>query len=196
MTFDGRSKLVGIIRNGTNQAWEPWRDWRSHGIGLIKGCIQFQCFYRLSSRICQQPGTLKFVNLIPSHHTGISRFNTHHRFWVSCIIGWNQTWKEDPSTPCKEGRGIMLLLSPQSCRPHHFDWMARGHLSSMKLPLLEVVDRGATWCTLLLTMTRRYIYLPWPCSKSCVVQTPMAELSLVNLAAILEPDIKDTHISK
>ena len=44
-----RSKLqFRSIRNSTNQAEKPWRDWRSNDIRLITGCVQFQCLDGIS----------------------------------------------------------------------------------------------------------------------------------------------------
>ena len=89
-------------------------------------CWHFPCETRvnewLSNEVLGQPYVSKFINLIPNHHITITRFNTHHKFGVDCIIRWNTTWKK---TPCHhagkpEGSGD-LLLSLQSCMPHHID---------------------------------------------------------------------------
>ena len=55
------------------------------------------------------PGVGKLINLIPNHHTKITKFNAHHRFRVDHITGCNQTWKRDPSPPWRKGRGIGWL---------------------------------------------------------------------------------------
>ena len=38
----------------------------------------------------------QFINLIPNHHTKITRLNTHHWFGVNCVIGQNRIWKRRP----------------------------------------------------------------------------------------------------
>ena len=58
-----------------------------------------------SNKMLQQCAS-KYVTLIPNHHTGITRFNTYHRFRVNCVIGWNKPLKEHSSPICSEYRGI------------------------------------------------------------------------------------------
>ena len=46
----------------------------------------------MSNKPLCRPGVRNLINLIPSHHTRITRFNAHCRFRVDFVIGWNQTW--------------------------------------------------------------------------------------------------------
>ena len=45
----------------------------------------------MSNKLLCRPGVSKLINLIPDHHTRITRCNAHCRFRVNCVIGWNQT---------------------------------------------------------------------------------------------------------
>ena len=74
-----------------------------------------------------QTSASKLINLIPNHHTRITRFNAHHRFRVNCVIGWHQTWEEDPSPPCRKVEGLGdSLPSPQRLYALPYKWDGWG----------------------------------------------------------------------
>ena len=101
----------------------------------------------LSNKMPCQLGVSKFINLIPSHHTEIPRFNAHLRFKVNCVIRWNQTMKkEDPSLLYREDGGIRWLsaMPPKLYVPPYLlngwrtaDWVVWG------TPLLKAVEGAA-----------------------------------------------------
>ena len=92
-------------------------------------CWCLACEIRVNVWLCNKvfhwPSASKFINLIPNHHTRITRTNAYLRFRVYCVIRWNNTWKRRPLPTMQEGcRNEMILSSPQSCMPHQIHGMA------------------------------------------------------------------------
>ena len=82
----------------------------------------------LNNKALCWPGPSKFINLIPNHHTGITKFNAHHRFRVDCVIRWNKTWQRIPVPKSPTLKGVdphnsytmHSWIGPQTSTRHHF----------------------------------------------------------------------------
>ena len=70
-----------------------------------------------------QPDEREFINVIPNHQTGFTRFTTHLEITVSLGDSW---------------------LSPQSCIPHHTEGKLVGWPEAL---LLKAVEGAAAQCT-------------------------------------------------
>ena len=87
-----------------------------------------------SNKLLYRAGSSKFTNLIPNHHSGITRVNAHCRLRIDCVIWWNQTWNRRPPYHAGKFKGSGgSLLSSQSCMPPYSwngrritDWVAEG----------------------------------------------------------------------
>ena len=67
-----------------------------------------------------QPGVSKLINLIPNHHTGITRFDAHHWFRVDCVIRQNDTWKRSLPTKQRRQRNYWLLSPHKLYAPPYY----------------------------------------------------------------------------
>ena len=127
---------------------------------------------------------------------------SHQNHQVYCPTQtWSQMYhdveqnleKKIPPHPV-EGRKIRLLAAVLlKCMSYSLYWMARGQLSTMRLLLLEAVEGAAIWHTSSMTTGQHQeAYMPtmhmlW---RAVMVQTPVVEPWLVNMASTLEPESK------
>ena len=88
------------------------------GSGLVMApCLWTRINIWLSNKTLHWPGVNRLINLIPNNHTGITRLHAHHGCQVDCVIGWTQTWKEDPSLPWREGVALGDCWAPKAICP-------------------------------------------------------------------------------
>ena len=75
---------------------------------------------------------VKFIKMIPNHHTRITRFSTHHRY----SDGTNLEKKTPPCHVGKaKGSGDYLLCSKAVCSTILVEWFEDSWLNSIRLPL-------------------------------------------------------------
>ena len=104
---------------------------------MIISCPWSQDNMWFSNKILPWPGASKLINLIPNHHTGITRFHMH------LIQSWQWQWV-DPI--CKRSlytikgrwRDWGLCQATKAIRPTILlEWLKDSWQSSIRLPLLQ-----------------------------------------------------------
>ena len=91
------------------------------------------------------PDVSNFINLIPDHHTGITRCNAYNRFSLDHATQWFQTWKRRHLLGVgKVGELVDSLSSPKTLRLITLiERVGDNSLSSIKHPLLKA-EGGTT----------------------------------------------------
>ena len=118
------------------------------------------------------PRTYKFINLIPNHHTKITKFNAYERLRVDHVTRCIRTWKRRPLL-AMQGRWrdrISCQVPKAVCPTILIEWLEDSWLSSMGFPPTQRSGGSShlmhSWHGPQ-TRTRRHICLPWVTQKGC-----------------------------
>ena len=82
----------------------------------------------MSNKMLHWPDASICINFDIKSPQWYHQFNANQRLGVSCVSRHNPNLKK--THPCFVGKmeGLVTLLSPLSCMPHHIDWMAGEQL--------------------------------------------------------------------